>query len=229
MKFARFLASTVLLCPAAAIAQQDPPADPPPAEAQDEQTEPAREAQDHVHEDLGPSIIVTAPFVRDLNLLAGAVTLSGADLVRDMRPQLGETLTRLPGVSATSFGPGASRPVLRGFQGERVRILVDGIGSIDVSNTSADHAVTIDPITSDRIEVLHGPAVLLFGSQAIGGAVNVFDKRIPRRMPERPFHTDAVGSYGTAANERSLGVGVDFPLGEGLVFHIDGSYRNTDD
>jgi iron complex outermembrane receptor protein len=134
-------------------------------------------------------------------------------------------------VSATSFSPGASRPVLRGFQGERVRVLVDGIGSIDVSNTSADHAVTIDPITAHRIEVLHGPAVLLFGSQAIGGAVNVFDRRIPRRTaPPESFHIDAVGSYGSAANERSAGAGVDVPIGgEGLVFHVDGSYRNTDD
>ena len=108
--------------------------------------------------------------------------------VRDIRPQIGDTLARLPGVSATSFSPGASRPVLRGFQGERVRVLTDGIGSIDVSNTSADHAVTIDPLTAERIEVLHGPAVLLFGSQAIGGAVNVLDRRIPRVVPDEPFH-----------------------------------------
>ena len=97
----------------------------------------------------------------------------------------------MPGVSATSFSPGASRPVLRGFQGDRVRVLVDGIGSIDASNASADHAVTIDPLTADRIEVLRGPAVLLYGSSAIGGAVNVIDKRIPLRVPDEPVHLDA--------------------------------------
>ena len=188
------------------------------------------EAEDHVHQDTEEAIVITAPFVRDLNLLAGTATLSGSELVRDMRPQLGETLTRLPGVSATSFGPGASRPVLRGFQGERVRVLVDGIGSIDVSNTSADHAVTIDPITSDRIEVLHGPAVLLFGSQAIGGAVNVFDRRIPRRVPPDNPHIDAIGSYASAADEFSLGSGIDIPIGDGgFVLHADGSYRESDD
>ena len=188
------------------------------------------EAEDHVHQDTEEAIVITAPFVRDLNLLAGTATLSGSELVRDMRPQLGETLARLPGVSATSFGPGASRPVLRGFQGERVRVLVDGIGSIDVSNTSADHAVTIDPITSDRIEVLHGPAVLLFGSQAIGGAVNVFDRRIPRRVPPDNPHIDAIGSYASAANEFSLGSGIDIPIGDGgFVLHADGSYRESDD
>src|SRR3546814_3356078 len=82
--------------------------------------------------------------------------LEGDELARDIRGQIGDTLTRQPGVSATSFSPGASRPVLRGFSGERVKILTDGIGSIDASNTSADHAVTIDPLTVERIEILRG-------------------------------------------------------------------------
>src|SRR5688500_19391364 len=125
--------------------------------------------------------------------------MTGTELQRDLRPRLGDTLATRAGVSATSFSPGASRPVLRGFQGERVRVLVDGIGSIDVSNTSADHAVTIDPITAERIEVLHGPAVLLFGSQAIGGAVNIFDRRIPRTVPDDIVHIDGLASYGSAA------------------------------
>lgn len=184
--------------------------------------------QDHIHGQ-SDEIVITAPYLRDLDLLAGTSVLTGADLVRELRPQLGETLTRLPGVSATSFSPGASRPVLRGFSGERVRVLTDGIGSIDASNTSADHAVTIDPLTAERIEVLKGPAVLLFGSQAIGGAVNVLDRRIPRAVPETPFHVDAIAVYGTAADERSIGAGVDTHLGGGLVLHLDASHRNTDD
>ncbi|HEX9932011.1 MAG TPA: TonB-dependent receptor [Allosphingosinicella sp.] len=203
-----------------------------PAAAQEAQQDAVVQDRDHVHQEAEESIIVTAPYVRDLNILAGTEVLSGTDLVREMRPQLGDTLARLPGVSATSFSPGASRPVLRGFQGERVRVLVDGIGSIDVSNTSADHAVTIDPITAHRIEVLHGPAALLFGSQAIGGAVNVFDRRIPRRTaePAEDAHVDAVASFGSASKERSIGAGVDLPFGDsGLVLHFDGSYRNTDD
>jgi iron complex outermembrane receptor protein len=120
--------------------------------------------------------------------------------------------------------------VLRGFQGERIRVLIDGIGSIDVSNTSADHGVTIDPLTSERIEVLHGPAVLLFGGQAIGGAVNVIDRRIPRAVPENGAHVDVIGVYGSAADERSIGGGVDLALGSGgLVLHVDGSFRKSDD
>jgi iron complex outermembrane receptor protein len=199
-----------------------------PALAQQAPAEPEPETGDHVHGQ-SEGIVVTAPYVRDLDLLAGTSVLTGEDLVREIRPQLGETLTRLPGVSATSFSPGASRPVLRGFSGERVRVLTDGIGSIDASSTSADHAVTIDPLTAERIEVLKGPAVLLFGSQAIGGAVNVLDRRIPRVVPDEAVHVDLLGVYGSAANERSIGGGVDAPLGGGLVLHLDGSHRNTDD
>lgn len=190
----------------------------------------AERPQSDYHQEEEQGIVVTANFVRDLNLLAGTSVLSGTDLVRDMRPQIGDTLARLPGVSATSFSPGASRPVLRGFQGERIRVLTDGIGSIDVSNTSADHAVTIDPLTAERVEVLHGPAVLLFGSQAIGGAVNVLDRRIPRRVPDEPIHLDLIAGYGSADNEHSIAAGADAPIGKsGLVVHFDGSYRNTDD
>lgn len=225
MKTAVFLFASTMLAASPALAQEAPAG--PAASAEE-----AIQDRDHVHQEAEEDIIVTAPFVRDLNILAGTEVMSGTELVREMRPQLGDTLARLPGVSATSFSPGASRPVLRGFQGERVRVLVDGIGSIDVSNTSADHAVTIDPITAHRIEVLHGPAALLFGSQAIGGAVNVFDRRIPRRTADPPedLHVDAVAAFGSAARERSAGAGVDLPFGDtGLVLHFDGSYRNSDD
>jgi iron complex outermembrane receptor protein len=181
------------------------------------------------HVDADREIVITAPYVRDLNILAGKSVITGDDLVRDIRPQIGDTLTSQPGVSATSFGPGASRPVLRGFQGERVRVLTDGLGSLDVSNTSADHGVTIDPLTAERIEVLRGPAVLLFGSQAIGGAVNVIDRRIPRGVPEKGIHVDAIGTYGSAADERSAGAGLDVALSSQIVAHVDGSYRKSDD
>ncbi len=216
------LFATTFLAAASASAQQAAAPQPSPRD-------PPR-GEDHYHGEEEPGIVVTANFVRELDILAGTSVLSGTDLVRDLRPQIGDTLARLPGVSATSFSPGASRPVLRGFQGERVRVLTDGIGSIDVSNTSADHAVTIDPLTAERVEVLHGPAVLLFGSQAIGGAVNVLDRRIPRRVPDEPVHVDVIATYGSADNERSIGGGVDLPVGKsGLVVHLDGSYRNTDD
>ncbi|MBA3729895.1 MAG: TonB-dependent receptor [Sphingomonas sp.] len=200
--------------PSLALARQDPAAAAPPAT--------------RVHND-DVTVIVTAPFVRELDILAGKSVLSGADLQREVRAQIGDSLTSLPGVSATSFTPGASRPVLRGLQGERVRVLTDGIGSIDVSNTSADHAVTIDPLTAERIEVLRGPAVLLFGSQATGGVVNVIDHRIPRELPKNGYHVDLIGGLGSAADERAIGAAVDVALGGGFVVHVDGSLRKTDD
>lgn len=194
-----------------------------PAFAQDR----AAGSDDDVH--TGEPIVVTAPYVRSLDILGNVSVLEGDELARDIRGQIGDTLTRQPGVSATSFSPGASRPVLRGFSGERVRVLTDGIGSIDASNTSADHAVTIDPLTVERIEILRGPAVLLFGSQAIGGAVNMFDRRIPRKVPADHVHIDAIGGYATAANDRNIGSSIDVALGPQIVAHLDGSWRKTGD
>jgi iron complex outermembrane receptor protein len=174
-------------------------------------------------------IIVTAPYVRSLDVLGNVTVVEGDELARDSRGQIGDSLTRQAGVSATSFAPGASRPVLRGFQGERVRVLTDGIGSIDVSNTSADHGVTIDPLTVERVEILRGPAVLLFGSQAIGGAVNLFDRRIPRGVPEDHLHIDAIAGFGTAADDRSAGASLDIELTPKLVAHVDASWRKSGD
>jgi iron complex outermembrane recepter protein len=185
---------------------------------------------DPYHDVPKPEIVVTAPFERNrTDLLSGTSVLSGVALTRDMKPTIGDTLAHQPGVSATSFGPNASRPVLRGFQGERVRVLTDGIGSFDVSNTSVDHAVVIDPLTAERIEVLRGPSALLFGSGAIGGVVNVVGKRIPRRIPDEDFHLEATGTYGSAANERSGAGALDVPVADKIVFHLDGTYSKTDD
>ncbi|MDZ3832653.1 MAG: TonB-dependent receptor [Sphingopyxis sp.] len=195
-----------------------------PAYAQDR---PAAGSDDDIH--TGEPIIVTAPYVRSLDILGNVSVLEGDELARDMRGQIGDSLTRQPGVSATSFAPGASRPVLRGFSGERVRVLTDGIGSIDVSNTSADHAVTIDPLTVERVEILRGPAVLLFGSQAIGGAVNLFDRRIPRKVPTDHVHIDAIGGYATAADDRNVGASIDVALSPQVVAHLDGSWRKSGD
>lgn len=217
MRHTALIAALLTTVPAAALAQEAPPA-PAPAAPQD--------GDDfHTTED----IVVTAPFVRSLDLFGTVGIIEGDDLARDLRPQIGEALTREPGVSATSFSPGASRPVVRGFQGERVRVLTDGIGSIDVSNTSADHGVTIDPLTAERIEVLRGAASLLFGSNAIGGAINIFDRRIPRRVPDEPVHVDAIATYGSAADERSGGASLDVALAPTIALHIDGSYTRTDD
>jgi hypothetical protein len=175
-------------------------------------------------------IIVSAPIQRDrMDVLSGVSVLSGSRLTTALRPTIGETIEHTPGVSATSFGPNASRPVLRGLQGERVRVLTDGVGSTDVSNTSVDHAVVINPLLAERVEVLRGPEALLYGSAAIGGVVNVIDRRIPRAIPDEALHVDAIATYGSAANERSGAVSLDAPIGGGFVAHVDGSYLKTGD
>jgi len=190
---------------------------------------PAETQADGSYHDPRSDIVVTALIPRSQgDILSGTSIVTGEELTRSLRPTIGETLARQPGVSATSFGPNASRPILRGFQGERVRILTDGIGSFDVSNTSVDHAVAINPLTADRIEVLRGPSALLYGSSAIGGVVNVIDSRIPRRVPDEAIHIDAIGTYGSAANERSGSGEIEVPLTENFVIHVDGSYSKTD-
>jgi iron complex outermembrane receptor protein len=197
-----------------------------------QQTPPTRgEIDDDVHNRRAgeDSIVVTAPGLERLDVLAGTSVVEGDELQRNMSGQLGDVLESVPGVTSSSFAPGAARPVLRGFSGERVRVLFDGIGAIDASNTSDDHAVSIDPLTAERIEVLRGPAVLLYGSQAIGGAVNVIDKRIPRREPIDKIHIDGLASYDTVNEQYSLGGSLDAALGGGFVFHADGSYRDAND
>ncbi len=173
-------------------------------------------------------IVVTAPYVENLDILAGTTAISGDMLAQDVRATIGDTLTALPGVSATSFAPGASRPVLRGFQGPRIRVLTDGIGALDASQTSVDHNVSIDALTAQRVEVLRGPAVLLFGGSAIGGAVNVIDKRIPRDVPkDEVAHFDALVGYGTAEEDAFVGGSLDVALSDRWVAHVDGSYRDS--
>ncbi len=177
--------------------------------------------------DDGQIVIVGHPPV-DFNMLQSTLTVGGDELIASTRGQIGDTLAKLPGVSTTGFAPGASRPVLRGFDGDRIRVLTDGIGTIDASNVSADHAVVFDTLTVDHIDVLHGPAVLLFGGQTIGGAINALDKRIPRGIPARPEAT-VIAGYGSAANERSVAGAVNVALAPRLALHLDASWRKSDD
>jgi iron complex outermembrane receptor protein len=231
------LAGVALATPSFAVAQT-PASAPAPAPVADDASGGAAAAADTVdavapptdsRPEAGNDIVVTGSRIRSPDILSGTTAMSGEELTRDVRSSIGETLQHLPGVSATSFGPNASRPVLRGFQGERVSLLTDGIGSLDVSSTSADHAVAINPLTADRIEVLRGPSALLFGSSAIGGVVIVVDSRIPRRIPEEHVHIDGILTYGSAANERSGNAAVNVPLGGNFVVHLDGNYTKTDD
>jgi iron complex outermembrane recepter protein len=180
------------------------------------------------HPDTDQAIVVTGTRRRVGDVLGNVTVLDEEELIHDMKPSLGDLLADMPGVSSTSFGPSASRPILRGEQGERAPVLIDGISSLDLSATDPDHAVTINPLTAERIEVLHGPGALLYSSSAIGGVVNVIDTRIPRHLPN-DIDVDLMLNYGSAANERSGNLGVDVPLGGHFVAHVDGTYSKYDD
>ena len=135
----------------------------------------------HHHAD---EIVVTGSGLRSQLELAHPVTvLSDETLELRLQPTLGETLAQEPGISQTWFAPGTSRPIIRGLGSDRVRMLQGGLSSGDVSSTSPDHAVGVDPGTAQRVEVLRGPSTLLYGSTAIGGVVNVIDNTIPKVQP----------------------------------------------
>jgi iron complex outermembrane receptor protein len=182
----------------------------------------------HAHVDPDQAIVITGVKRRAEDVLGGVSVLDESELNQKVQSSLGETLAHLPGVAATSFGPKASAPVLRGLSGERVRVLTDGIGTLDMSSLGPDHEVTINPITAQRIEVLRGPAALLFGSAAIGGVVNVIDARIPRSVPTGVVGFDGFALYGTAANERAVNGSLNVPIGHHFVLHADGNYDKTD-
>jgi iron complex outermembrane receptor protein len=218
IRMSRFLAATALIAPCLlAVA----------AQAQDTTSPATRGNPDS--DDLHDVIVVTAAGIDRLDVLAGTSVLEGSELLRNQSGQIGDVLADLPGVSSSGFAPGVSRPILRGFGGERVRVLTDGVGAIDASSASDDHAVTVDPLIASRIEVLRGPAVLLYGSQAIGGAINVITKRIPPSVPDEEIHVDAIAAVDTASNLTEGGLSLDVPLADNVAFHMDGSYRNTDD
>ncbi len=221
MRLVSLLALTAALCPSAVFSQTEAA----PASAQ----APASTAQDDDHHDHSDDIVVTGVRRKAGDVLGGISVLDAAELARELRPSLGETLARQPGVSASSFGPTASRPILRGLSGDRIRVLTDGIGSFDVSASSPDHAVAINPLTAERIEVLRGPSALLYGSSAIGGVVNVIDRRIPRAKPEDNFDVNGLLEYGSAAEERSANLSVDGEVANHFVVHVDGNWSKSDD
>ena len=175
-------------------------------------------------------VVVTATALHESSLEVAQPTsvLSGDDLVRDRGTSLGEALASTPGVSATYFGPQASRPVIRGQSGERVQLSEDGAESLDVAALSADHAVTIDPLLADRVEVLRGPATLLYGNGAAGGLVNVLVRRVPEQAYDHAVDGAAEVRGNSALGERAAAARIDGGI-DGWSFHGDAYARETDD
>ena len=178
-----------------------------------------------------PPIVITGNPLQHDALSQPATVLTGEALLLRRSSTLGDTLDGLPGVASTWFGPNAGRPVIRGLDGDRVRLLDNGGASVDASSLSFDHAVAIDPLVIERIEVLRGPAALLYGGNATGGVVNTLDNRIPRQ-PADGWSGRAEARLGGAAGERALsGVLEGGAAGgaDGLAWHVDAFTRRTDD
>ena len=151
------------------------------------------------------------------------------EIVRNQASSLGDALFDKPGISGTSYAPGAAnRPIIRGLDNYRVRIQENGIGVHDVSPLGEDHAVPINPLVQDRIEVIRGPATLRYGSQAIGGVVSAENNRIPTFIPQGGYQGQMLGSYATGSNGGSGAASVDIGAGN-VAVHADGFKTQTDD
>ncbi|MDJ0655200.1 MAG: TonB-dependent receptor [Xanthomonadales bacterium] len=183
---------------------------------------------DHDHESLETVVVTASPLgASALEMTQSSSVLTAEELDRALKGTIGDTVEGLPGVQNASFGPGVGRPVIRGLDGARIDILENNVSSNDVSNVSADHAVSIEPFLAEQIEVLRGPATLLYGSDTIGGVVNVRTHRIPPRVADG-LDGEIVLSGDTVADERFAGVELDFGSGN-WAFHVDAFRRDSDD
>ena len=161
-----------------------------------------------------------------LDMVPTRSELSGLRLQRKKQSTIGETLSRETGVTSTQFGQNASRPVIRGLEGDRIRVLQNGTGVLDASTASQDHAVPMDPLIIERVEIVRGAAALLYGSSALGGVVNMETSRLPT---SREFAGRAEARGSSVDMGRAGGVAVTGEVGGGFVAHADGSLRASED
>ncbi len=172
-------------------------------------------------------VIVTGNPLGSAEIASPVSVLTGDALLIKRASTLGETLNGLPGVSSTSFGPNAARPVIRGLDGDRVRILSNAGASLDASSLSFDHAVPIDPLIVERLEVLRGPGALLYGGSATAGVVNALDNRIPK---ESLKGTSGAAELRLGGADRERGGAALIEAGNGkFVGHVDVFGRSTSD
>ncbi len=176
------------------------------------------------------TIVVTAsPFNADINDTPAIATKIDRDTVLMAGgASIADSLANVPGISATGFATGASRPIIRGMDSTRVRILEDGSSSSDVSDIGPDHGVPIDPLAAQDIEVVRGAGTLRYGSQAIGGVVNVLNNRVPMKLPAETISGELNGSYGTNADTAETSGLVDAKVGD-FALHADAFYRHAGD
>ncbi|MEG2560196.1 MAG: TonB-dependent receptor plug domain-containing protein, partial [Acinetobacter sp.] len=142
---------------------------------------------------------------------------------------LGEALSGEVGVHSNQFGAGSSRPVIRGQEGARVKVLQNASENIDVSTLSPDHAVTVDPLLAKKIEIIQGPSTLLYGAGTVGGLVNVTDSKIPTQMPENNYQGNVGLRYNSGSDEKLASAGVTVGLGDQVALRVEGLKRDAND
>ncbi len=185
--------------------------------------------EDDAHHSIDQIIVTAKPLPRTVEELAQPTSvLFGDELMQKQSTSIGETVSQEPGVSSTYFGPISSRPVIRGQYGERVRVLTNGLDTLDASAFSEDHQVTAESLLAQRIEILRGPATLLYGSGAAGGLVNVVDTRFVQEPLDESFNAGVALGADTASGIRDGAIRAQFGTGN-IAFSADYFYRSTDD
>lgn len=186
----------------------------------------ADEASDKTVSEL---VVTAAPYAVSLDSATTSVNiLKREDLETGPPGGLGDALAGVPGVRSTFFGPGASRPVIRGLAGPRVLVLSNGVGMIDASGLSPDHQVATDPQEAERVEVLRGPSALAYGGSAIGGIVNIIDNRIPSTY-DAGLHGRANGAISSGDDGREVSGALAGGVGGKWMFTLDGVHRTSED
>ena len=175
------------------------------------------------------SIIVTAnPLNNNSNEVVKATTqISGDELLLKVQPTIGETLTQELGIRSSYYGPNASRPVIRGLDGDQINILQNGVSNLDASANSPDHNIAFDPLSIEKIEVIRGASALFYGAKAVGGVVNLIDNRIPKQKINQELAAMTDMSYNSANNERSGSILLEGDVNN-YAWHFNGFKRLTD-
>lgn len=182
-------------------------------------------AAEHIEE----VIVRSSPLQSGLDeIVLGTTVLEREALLRNMNSTIGETLANQPGVSSTFFGPGASRPVIRGQGGDRIRVLSNDISSFDVSTASNDHLVATEVANAEQVEIIRGASTLRYGQNAVGGVVNVFDKRIPKTRPDDDFEAELTAGFSTVDDGYTVGGSLATSLNDNLVLYVDANDRDAD-
>ena len=177
---------------------------------------------------LDPMVVESSILGSDINDITQAWSIhEGKELSEIKSLTIGETLAFQPGITQSYYGPNASRPIIRGLDGDRVRVLNNGLDTFDVSSISVDHAVALDPLLTERVEVLRGSSALLYGANAIGGVVNAIDRTIPTFVPENGISGEIQSSYSSVNDGRSNGAIVYSGSGH-FVTQVNSTYHKTE-